>query len=179
MTERACAVLLLSLGLLTTATSAPAFAQAAPAAGQPTELGTFKDWNAYAAPTKTGKVCYALSQPKRSRPSASDRKDVYFFISNRPKENVRNEVSVIVGYPVRQNSDVEVDVDNAEFKLYSRDDGAFVRSNEEQAELVNAMRTGKRDMTIKSTSTRGRVTTDSYSLSGVSAAIDRINRECP
>ena len=34
-------------------------------------------------------------------------------------------------------------------------------------------------LTVKAASTRGRLTTDSYSLTGFSQAMDRLQKECP
>lgn len=159
------------------APAAQAQAQGAPAAGAPVELGKFGAWNAYAATSKGGKVCYALAQPATRKPGGLNRDPAYFFVSNRPKENVRNEISVIIGFPVKPDSEVEVDVDRKDFTLYTRADGAFMRSAEEEKTLVAALTRG-RSMTVKSVSARGRTTTDSYPLSGLKGAVERIDREC-
>lgn len=171
--------LVLSLGLLASAAGGvPALAQGAPAApGQPAEIGKYNAWNAYAATAKGGKVCYALAQPASRKPGGLNRDPAYFFVSNRPKENVRNEISIVIGFPVKQDSKVELEVDGADYELYTRADGAFMQSAEEEKKLVAALKRG-RSMTVKSVSTRGRTTTDAYPLSGLSAALDRIDRDC-
>ncbi|MFC3695430.1 invasion associated locus B family protein [Chenggangzhangella methanolivorans] len=156
----------------------PSSAQA-PAGVQPTQIGEFKDWNAYAAPVKGGKVCYALATPQKSRRrSAQAPEGAYFFISNRPQDGVNNEVSVMPGFQLKAGSEVELTVDGATFKLFTRGDGAFMGNNEDQAALVEAMRGGRRDMSVEATPSRGRKSTQSYSLSGLSAALDKINQEC-
>ncbi|MFD1331010.1 invasion associated locus B family protein [Methylopila musalis] len=167
------ATLALALGA-----SSGALAQGAPAA-QPVELGKFNAWTAYSAPAKNGKVCYALSQPSARKPGGLNRDPAYLFISNRPRENVRNEVSVIIGFRAKADSKVEVAIPRAgSFELYAREDGAFAQSVEDEAKLVRAMRGAGGNMTLKTTSARGNVTTDTYSLAGISAALDRIDREC-
>jgi hypothetical protein len=154
----------------------------APAGTQPTAIGTFKDWSAYAAPVKGGRICYALAQPEpqrsRRRSQAAPREGAYFFISNRPQEGVFNEVSVMPGFTLKPNSEVDLTVDGDEFKMYVRGDGAFMSSNEEQAKLVQAMREARRSIRVVSTPTRGRAVTDSYSVSGIAAAVDKINQDC-
>lgn len=171
--------LVLSFGLITSALfgAVAAFAQAAPAAAQPVELGKYNAWNAYSANAKGGKVCYALAQPATRRPSGLTRDPAYFFVSNRPKETVRNEISIIIGFPMKQDSKVELTIDRTDFELYTRADGAFMASAEDEKALVAALKKG-RSMTVKSISVRGRTTTDSYPLSGLSGAIERIDREC-
>jgi hypothetical protein len=172
--------LFLAAGLLALG-AGDAFAQAPqpPAATQPTTLGEFKDWTAYAAPVKGGRVCYALANPEKGRRrSAQPPASAYFFISNRPQENILNEVSVTPGFPLKPESVVELDVDDKTFKMAARGDGAFMNSNEEQAALVLAMREGRKDMTVKLTPARGRASTQTYSLAGIAAALDKINAEC-
>lgn len=170
--------IVLSFGLFVSAFGGGgARAQGAPAPGQPVELGKFNAWNAYTATAKGGKVCYALAQPAARKPGGLNRDPAYFFVSNRPKENVRNEISIVIGFPVKQDSKVELSVDRSEFELYTRADGAFMQSAEEEQKLVAALKKG-RSMTVKSISTRGRTTTDTYPLSGLSGAIERIDKDC-
>ncbi|MBB3973069.1 invasion associated locus B family protein [Hansschlegelia beijingensis] len=178
MTDRLRPALLLAAGLAVCGVGG-ALAQGAPAGVQPTLLGEFKDWNAYAAPVKGGKVCYALATPEKGRRrSANPPAGAYFFISNRPQDGVVNEVSVMPGFALKPDSQVELDVDDAKFTLFVRGDGAFMSSNEEQQALVKAMREGRKDMTVKAVPARGRQATQSYSLAGISAALDKINAEC-
>ena len=49
---------------------------------------------------------------------------------------------------------------------------------EQEAGLVEAMKEGH-EMTVEGLSTRGTVTTDTYSLSGVTAALAKAACECP
>jgi invasion protein IalB len=150
---------------------------AAAAQGAPKLVAQFGDWGVYMDQSGQGKICYALSQPKTRAPDGLARDPAYFFISTRTAENVKNEVSVIVGFPMKDGSDATLAIGPANFTLYTRDTGAWVRNVAEEARLVDALRRGK-DVVVKSTSRRGNVTTDTYSLNGVSAAIDRAAQEC-
>ncbi|RXF68728.1 invasion associated locus B family protein [Hansschlegelia zhihuaiae] len=179
MTDRAPILAAVALAAATLGASTGGAAAQAPAGAQPTQIGDFKDWTAYAAPVKGGKVCYALAQPQKARRrSAQAPEGAYFFISNRPQDGVQNEISVMPGFALKTNSEVELTVDGATFKLFTRGDGAFMGNNEDQAALVEAMRAGRRDMKVEAISTRGRSATQSYSLAGVSDALDKINAEC-
>jgi hypothetical protein len=179
MTDRGSIFLVLAVGAALLAGAGGAAAQA-PAGAQPAEIGEYKDWTAYAAPVKGGKVCYALATPQKSRRrrAAQPPEGAYFFISNRPQDGVQNEVSVMPGFALKPNSEVELTVEGSTFKLFTRGDGAFMSNNEDQAALVEAMRAGRRDMTVEATPTRGRASTQSYSLAGISDALDKINAEC-
>ncbi len=156
--------------------------QAAPA--QPTVSGStptlavqYGDWGVYVSQTPKTKICYALSQPKERQPSGLKRDPAYFFISTRPGESVRNEVSVVTGFALKEGSDATLDVGGTNYPFYTKNDGAWVRNVAEEARLIEALRKAK-DFTIKSTSLRGNPNTDRYSLSGLGPALDRVAQEC-
>ena len=152
---------------------------AAAAAAQPTLLGQYGDWGAYTAEPESKKICFTLAKPKSSTttPAGRKRDAAYVFISTRPAENVRNEISVIVGYPFRTSSDATAEVGTTKFAMYTMNDGAWIKNVAEEARLIDAMRKGA-DLTIKGTSSRGTSSTDTYSLKGLSQAMDRVAQEC-
>jgi invasion protein IalB len=152
---------------------------AVPAAAQTaTPIEQFRDWGTFKAETSNGPVCYALSQPTAMEPQGVNRGDVFFFVTTRPNQDVREEVSIIIGYPYREGSTAAVEVGSDSFTLMTRDDGAWVENPAEEERLVGAMRAGS-TMTVRGTSQRGTDTVDRYSLMGISAALDRVSRECP
>ena len=69
-------------------------------------------------------------------------------------------------------------VGNATFQMLTKDKSAWLRNAAEEAQLLDAMKKGK-DLVIKSISGRGNETTDRYSLSGLSQALERTQKECP
>ncbi|WP_296585137.1 invasion associated locus B family protein [Xanthobacter sp.] len=158
---------------LACAAAAPAAAQGQP---QSKAVAQFGDWSVYVS-TSSPKVCYAISQPKTRAPEGLKRDPAYFFISTRPGENVKNEVTVTMGFPLKEGSDATLTVGNATLQLYTKDQGAWVRNVADESKLVEAMKRGK-DLTVASTSLRGNVTTDKYSLIGLGQAIDRVAQEC-
>jgi len=160
-----------------TATVAPA--PAAPAAPQPTLLGQFGDWGAYTASPGGKKVCFALAKPANSKttPPNRPRDPAYMFISSRPSERVRDEVSIIFGYGFKPNSDASVEIAGANYAMYTQSDGAWVKNAAEETRLVDAMRKGA-DLTVKGTSAKGTASTDVYSLRGLPEALNRVGQEC-
>jgi invasion protein IalB len=154
-------------------------ATAAAPAEQPTLLGQFGDWGAYTASPGGKKVCFAFAKPKSSQtvPPGRPRDPAYVFISTRPAENVRSEVSVIIGYPFKPNSDASAEVGSAKFAMYTQNDGAWIKNVAEEARLIEAMRKGS-DLTVKGTSGRGTQSTDQFSLKGIAQALDRADQEC-
>ena len=146
---------------------------------QPTLLGQFGDWGAYTASPEGKKVCFALGKPKsmETDPPGRSRDPAYLFISTRPTENVRNEVSVIMGYPLKTNTDATAEVGPTKFAMYTQNDGAWIKNVAEEGKLLEAMRKGS-DATVKGESGRGTKSADVFSLKGLTQALDRATEEC-
>lgn len=146
---------------------------------QPTLLGQYGDWGAYTASPGGKKVCFALGKPKTAKtdPPGRKRDPAYVFISTRPAEKVKNEVSIIIGYPFKPSSDATAEIGSTKFAMYTQDDGAWIKNVAEEARMVDAMRKGA-ELTVKGTSGRGAQSTDEYSLKGLSQALDKVEQEC-
>ncbi|ARP99163.1 invasion associated locus B family protein [Pseudorhodoplanes sinuspersici] len=142
-------------------------------------LGQFGDWGAYTASPGGKKICFALAKPNASEtnPPNRPRDPAWLFVSTRPAEKVKEEISVIFGYPLKANVDATAEVGNTNFAMYTQNDGAWVKNAAEEARLVEAMRRGA-DITVRGESSRGTKTTDVFSLKGVSQALDRASQEC-
>lgn len=154
-------------------------AMTAPAFSQQTKLlETFKSWSVHTGTAKGKKVCFVVSQPRDSAPKNVRRGPIYFYVSRYPAEKVTNEISIKMGYPLRPTVDAEVKIGTTVFKLFTKNEGAFVEKASEEAKLVTAMKGGA-EMVVQGRSTRGTLTTDKYSLAGISAALDRAQKECP
>jgi hypothetical protein len=154
---------------------------AATASEAATSIGSFKQWNAYTSTEGDGKTCFIAAQPTDSKYQPSDvksRDPVFFMITIIPAKNIRNEASTIIGYTFKDASKVTVAIDETKFSMFTDKDSAWIENPDQENDLIEAMRKGTK-MTVEGTSRRGTVTTDSYSLSGVTAALDAIAKECP
>ncbi len=160
------------------AAAAPA-APSVPGAVQPTLLGQYGDWGAYTAAPGGKKVCFALAKPVNSSTSPPNRPrdPAYMFVSSRPAEKVKDEVSIIFGYGTKPSADANIEVGGANYAMYTQADGAWVKNAAEEPRLVDIMRKSQ-DLTVKGTSARGTASTDVYSLKGLSQALDRVGQEC-
>src|SRR6516165_10165238 len=72
-------------------------------------------------PTAGGKkVCFALAKPSKAAttPPNRPRDPPYMFISSRPAEKVKDEVSVIIGYGFKPNADATIDLGGTNFAMY-------------------------------------------------------------
>jgi hypothetical protein len=170
---------------VTTATTPKSDAKSAPsavtAAGdvQPTLLGQYGDWGAYMATPSGRKICFSIAKPKsaQTNPAGRKRDPVWMFVSDRPAENVRNEVSVIIGYPFKTPSDATAEIGSVKFAMYTLNDGAWIKNVGEEARMIEAMRKGS-ELTVKGMSGHGTESTDQYTLKGLSQAMDRADQEC-
>jgi Invasion associated locus B (IalB) protein len=163
-------------------TAAPAESAPEPpavAGVQPSLLGVFGDWGAYAASPGGKKVCFALAKPAKSEtaPPNRPRDAAYLFVSSRPAEKVKDEVSIIIGYGFKANTDATLELGGASYAMYTQADGAWIKNAAEEVKLVEAMRKGG-DLTVKGTSARGTGTTDMFSLKGLAQALDKVGEEC-
>jgi hypothetical protein len=156
-------------------------APAAPAVGgvQPTLLGQFADWGAYTASPGGRKVCFALARPGSSQtnPAGRPRDPAHLFISTRPADQVRDEVSLIIGYAFKDKSNATIEVGSTKFNLYTEKDGAWISNAADETRLIEAMRRGS-ELVVKGTSARGTQTTDNFSLKGIAQALERVAQEC-
>jgi len=159
----------------------PAAQAIVPAAAsvQPQLLGQYGDWGAYMATPGGKKVCFALAKPASSltNPANRPRDPSYMFISSRPAEKVKDEVSIIIGYGFKPNSDASLDIAGGTYAMYTQNDGAWIKNAAEESRLVEAMRKAP-DVTIKGQSARGTASSDVYSLRGLAQALERMNQEC-
>jgi hypothetical protein len=146
-------------------------------AGKPVQIASFGDWGAFLAEGGKEKTCYALAQPKERVPSELKRDPAYVFISNRPGENIHNEVSIMMGFPMKNGGEAEADVSGTSFDLISKGTNAWIKNPAQEAEFIKALKKSAK-LIVKATSTKGHVTTDSYSLAGLSQALESVEREC-
>ena len=158
-----------------------AIACGAAAMAQPagsTLLGNFEAWEAYKGNDNgRGAVCYVVSQPQPKEPATAKRDAVYFLITSWPGQKVTNEPSVIIGYAFKEHSEATVQVGSDKFQFFTKDDGAWLASREDEQKLITALRSAS-ELTVKGMSKRGTLTTDTYSLKGISAALDKAVEGC-
>jgi hypothetical protein len=143
----------------------------------PTQLGAFGDWEAYKGTDARGTVCYVISAPKTKEPAAAKRGQIYFLVSTWPGSSVANEPSIMIGYPFKDGSTATVEVGADTFEFFTKEDGAWLNTKPDEGRLVAAMRASG-ELTVKGMSRRGTLTTDTYSLKGISAALDKLAEGC-
>ena len=160
--------------------AAAATAAAAAAGGaEPTLIGQFGTWGAYTATPNGKKVCFALAKPSSSKtnPPNRPRDPAYAFISTRPAEKVTNEVSIMIGYALKPGSESTLEVGGGTYAMYTQGDGLWIKNAAEEERMVEAMRKAA-DVVVKGVSAKGTETTDTFSMKGLSQALDRLAQDC-
>jgi hypothetical protein len=157
----------------------PAATPAAAGAAEPTLIGQFGSWGAYTATPNGKKVCFALAKPASSKtnPPNRPRDPAYAFISTRPAEKVVNEVSFMIGYALKPGSESTLEVGGASYAMYTQGDGLWIKNAAEEEKMVEAMRKAS-DVVVKGVSAKGTETTDTFSLKGLSQALDQLAKDC-
>jgi len=109
---------------------------------------------------------------------AFKRDPAFFLVTHMPgrKPPVKGEVSTIIGYPFKEGEIVKLSIDEQDYEMFSKGDTAWVDTGSDK-KVVAAMKAGK-SLKIEGTSWRGTRTVDTYSLIGISAALDAIDKAC-
>lgn len=142
-------------------------------AQSPTRIEQFKAWGAYSYKSNGGTVCYVLAVPTTKEPASVNHGDIFFIVSQRPGQNISYEPQAMMGYTLKDTSKVNVTIDGKTFVMFTKDTAAWVENAAEEPALVSAMKSGKA-MSVQATSARGTATSYTYSLSGISAALKKI-----
>lgn len=155
----------------------------APLAAQTAEPGSLKtgtagDWILHQNAGDGPKTCFAATLPRIKEPAGANRAKVVLYVSAWPKDGVKSEFSVKLGYRIKPDSPVTATVGSEAFKLFAEEDRAYVADNAEELKLIEAMKQGSK-LVVQATSTRGTETTDTYSLSGLGQALQAIATACP
>ena len=150
----------------------PALAQEAPEF-----RGEYSDWSVFTRMTEAGRVCYALSRPQDSAPRAHEHGSVYFIIASWQSGLVEAQPNILVGYDLRPASPPRVRVGSDRFDMFVDGQEGFLDDLDDEARLVRAMLRGS-VMRVTATTQDGVATSYEFSLSGVTAASQRVNALC-
>jgi len=147
-------------------------------AQQATELGTFNAWTAWQATDASGLICYVSAAPQSSEPAGANRDPIHFMIIHRKGMGTKNEVQTIIGYPFNTtDAKASATIDGKSYPMVTEGSAAWLASTGDEGGFVQAFKAGT-NLTVKGTSQRGTETTDSYSLSGATAAVNAIDAAC-
>ena len=140
-------------------------------------IGKFKDWESFTLLQNGNKVCFAQSIPVVRAPKKIKREPSRLFISFRPAENIKNEVSVTNGYEFKMKAPVTAKSGKKRYDLFSKGKFAWVVDNKDEKKLIVTMKKASRLMIIGSRD-KGEQTTDHYSMMGFTKAYNTTKKSC-
>ena len=140
-------------------------------------LGKFKDWQSFVMVKEGVKTCFAQSIPVVKAPKKLKRDPSRLFISFRPAEDVKNEVSVTNGYEFKLKAPVSAKSGKKKYDLFSKGRFAWVVDDGDEIKLISTMKKASRLM-IVGNSEKGTETTDHYSMMGFTKAYNAAKKNC-
>lgn len=150
---------------------------AAAQSGETTLLDTHRDWGAYTSTQNGARICFILSRPQQRLPAELRRGDGFIFVTFRPAENVRNEISIVMGFPTKEGQEAIATVDGTRFSMVTSDQNVWIKDPADEGRLIDAFLAGS-ELRLQVTSARGNETTDVYSLLGFTAALRQAREAC-
>ena len=140
-------------------------------------VGKFKDWESFILLKEGNKICFAQSIPVIRAPKKLIREPSRLFVSFRPDENIKNEISVTNGYEFKIKAPVAAKSGKKSYDLFSKGRFAWVVDNVDEAKLIVTMKKASRLMIIGNND-KGAQTTDHYSMMGFTKAYNTAKKSC-
>ena len=140
-------------------------------------IGKFKDWETFTVTENNSKICFAQSIPILRAPKKFERNPSRLFISFRPTENIKDEVSATSGYTFQKEKLVKAKTGKKTYDFFAEENFAWILDAEEEQKFIQAMKKASRVMIIGRTD-KGKQTIDHYSLMGFSKAYDTAKKNC-
>lgn len=139
------------------------------------------DWSVFE--DKNPRECWAVSSPKETvntregRVVAVRRSDILLMAFFRPGAGVTGQITFTGGYPFAPGSTVNLSIDGNSFELFAEGEWAWPASPADDAKILTAMKRGSKAV-LSARSSRGTKTTDTFSLSGFTAAVEDAEKRC-
>ena len=140
-------------------------------------IGKFKDWETFTVTENNNKICFAQSIPILRAPKKFERNPSRLFISFRPTEDIKDEVSATSGYTFQKEKIVKAKTGKKTYDFFSQEEFAWILDTEEEQRFIKAMKKASRVMIIGRTE-KGKQTIDHYSLMGFTKAYDTAKKNC-
>lgn len=149
-------------------------------AAEPQAVATYRDWSVFTRDDngEEGRICFAATEAKDREPGNVTHGDIFFLVATWASGAAVNQPSLMTGYNLRSSPAPQLRIGADTWTMYSAGNEAFIEKAEDEKRLVRAMRRGA-DMRVSAVSQRGTATGYTVSLRGISAALDRMKKECP
>ena len=111
-------------------------------------IGKFKDWETFTVIENDNKICFAQSIPILRAPKKFERNPSRLFVSFRPTEDIKDEVSATSGYTFQKEKIVKAKSGKKTFDFFAQENFAWILDTEEEQKFIQAMKKASRVMII-------------------------------
>ena len=145
-------------------------------ANTPRSTGKYKNWESFVAETDKGKICFAQTVPTKRAPAAIKRDKSKLFVTFRPTEDIKDEVSITSGHDYK-SSTVTASSGKRKYSFFSQKGFAWLLDDQEEKGFIKLMKKAT-NVIIKARTTSGAETTDHYSMMGFTKAYNTAKKTC-
>ena len=145
-------------------------------ASTPRSTGKYKNWESFTAETDKGKICFAQTIPTKRAPAAIKRDKSKLFVTFRPSEDIKDEVSITSGHDYK-SSTVTASSGKKKYSFFSQKSFAWLLDDQEEKGFIKLMKKAT-NVIIKARTTEGAETTDHYSMMGFTKAYNTAKKTC-
>ena len=145
-------------------------------ASSPKSTGKYKNWESFVAETDKGKICFAQTTPTKRAPAAIKRDQSKLFVTFRPKEDIKDEVSITSGHDYK-SSTVTASSGKRKYSFFSQKSFAWLLDDQEERGFIKLMKKAT-NVIVKARTAQGAETTDHYSMMGFTKAYNTAKKTC-
>jgi hypothetical protein len=145
-------------------------------ANTPKSTGKYKNWESFVAETDKGKICFAQTVPTKRAPTSIKRDKSKLFVTFRPTEDIKDEVSITSGHDYK-SSTVTASSGKRKYSFFSQKSFAWLLDDKEEKGFIKLMKKAT-NVIIKARTTSGAETTDHYSMMGFTKAYNTAKKTC-
>ena len=145
-------------------------------ANAPRSTGKYKNWESFTVQTDKGKICFAQTIPTKRAPASVKREKSKLFVTFRPSENIKDEVSLTSGHDYK-SSTVTASSGKKRYSFFSQKSFAWLLDDQEERNFIKLMKRAT-NLVIKARTTKGAETTDHYSMMGFTKAYNTAKKTC-
>ena len=145
-------------------------------ANTPRSTGKYKNWESFMVETDKGKICFAQTLPTKRAPASIEREESKLFVTFRPTENIKDEISLTSGHDYK-SSTVTASSGKKRYSFFSQKNFAWLLDDQEEKKFIQLMKRAT-DVIVKARTTKGAETTDHYSMMGFTKAYNTAKKTC-
>ena len=104
-------------------------------ANTPRSTGKYKNWESFTVETDKGKICFAQTIPTKRAPAAIKREQSKLFVTFRPSESIKDEVSLTSGHDYK-SSTVTASSGKKKYSFFSQKNFAWLLDDQEEKNFI-------------------------------------------